>query len=83
MERSRKSRLVGKIVPYSSKFIPASELADQLGMDKSLLLKYVKAQGIEWSKMRTEESRGQLCCVLSPEQAKQLVHLRREQGYKV
>lgn len=54
-----------------------SSLAEELDLDKSSLRKFVKAQGIEFARIRTPESRGQLTLALTPEDAENIRELRQ------
>lgn len=58
-----------------------SDLADELGLDKSNLRRYIKNQGIKMIRVRTRHTRGQLTLALTKENAKAVREARRAQGY--
>jgi len=57
------------------------DLADELGLDKSNMRRYVLKQGFQPIKVRTPESRGQKTLALSNEDAEAIRALREEQGF--
>jgi len=62
-----------------SDYILLSALADELGMWKSNLRKYILSNGISFQKIRTPETRNQLALALTENDAN-LVRQLREQG---
>lgn len=58
-----------------------SDLATELGMDKSNLRRYIIDHGIGMAKVRTQNSRGQLTLALSIEGAEAVRAFRQTDGY--
>lgn len=58
-----------------------SDLATELGMDKSNLRRYIIDHGIGMAKVRTQSSRGQLTLALSIEGAEAVRAFRQTDGY--
>lgn len=67
----------------TEEYMPLSSLANELGMDRSNLLKYVKKHGIETHKRRTLESRGQRTLAVTHSQAEQIRQMRQQEGFGV
>ena len=65
----------------SSDVILLKTLADELGLDRSNMRRYVIKNGVEFLRVRTLDSRGQLTLALTPEDAETIRELRRTQGY--
>jgi len=60
-----------------------SDLAVELGLDRSNMRKYALKHGFEFRQVRTTTSRGQLVLALSPEDAEAVRELRQAQGFGV
>lgn len=57
------------------------DLAQELGLDKSNVRRYVLKQGVEFLKVRTSETRGQQTLALSEEDANFIRERRRAEGF--
>lgn len=62
-------------------FVTLAALADEIGMDRSHLRKYVIKNDFELFKVRTPESLGQKTLALSPEDADTIKEMRLKEGY--
>ena len=62
-------------------YITLTDLAQELGIDKSNFLKYVKQHDFKMVKVRTQKSRGQLAWAFSPETADAVREHRKNLGY--
>ncbi len=62
-------------------FITIKDLANEIGIDRSNLRKYVLALGIEPLNVRTPESRGQITLAFTPEDAQFIREKRKDQGF--
>ena len=67
----------------TEEYMTLSSLANELGMDRSNLIKYVKKHGIETHKRRTADSRGQPTLAVTYIQAEQIRQMRRQEGFGV
>ena len=61
--------------------ITLKELADELGLDRSNLRKYVNKLGLEFHRLRTPESRGQLTLSVTNDEAEYIRKCRSEAGF--
>jgi len=64
-------------------FVTVKKLADELGMDRSNIRKYVLSKGFAFLKVRTPESRNQLVLALSASDAELIRQARESEGYGV
>lgn len=64
-----------------ARYVTLKTLAEQLGMDRSHLRKYVLDRGFEPVKIRTADSGHQLTLALSEEDAQRVLQLRQQQGF--
>jgi hypothetical protein len=64
-----------------SDYVSLKELADELGLDRSNMRKYVLKHGFMPTNVRTADSRSQLTLALSAEDAEAVRQLRTSQGY--
>lgn len=62
-------------------YVSVKELAKEWGIDSSNARKYIMAQGFSFLKRRLPESHGQLCNVLTKEDAEMARELREGQGF--
>lgn len=62
-------------------YVSISELAAMLGLDRSNTRKYAIKNGFNFSRIRTESTKGQLTLALPPADAAALLDMRRKQGY--
>ena len=67
----------------TEEYMTLSSLANELGLDRSNLIKYVKKHGIETHKRRTADSRGQLTLAVTHSQADQVRQMRQQEGFGV
>lgn len=61
--------------------VTVKELAQELKLDRSNMRKYILAQGFDFIKTRTPESRGQLTLALTLADAEAIRELRENQGF--
>lgn len=64
-----------------SEYILLTELAQEFGLDKSFIRRYVLKNGFTPVKIRTPHSRGQLSLALPKEDAENIRELRQSQGF--
>jgi hypothetical protein len=64
-----------------AEYVTLRELAEQLGMDRSHLRKYILKHGFEPVRIRTKASLHQLTLALSEAEAERVRQLRRSQGF--
>jgi hypothetical protein len=64
-----------------SDYVTLKELADELGLDRSALRKYVLKNGISPVSVRTDNTRGQATLALTLVDADTVRELRRSQGF--
>ena len=62
-------------------FVTLKELAQEFGLDRSNVRKYVLSAGFEPVRVRTPESRGQLTLALTVEDAETVRDLRDKEGF--
>ncbi len=62
-------------------YVTLKNLAQELGLDRSNMRKYVLSKGIAPVKIRTPESRGQLTLALTQEEAETIRELRETEGF--
>jgi len=62
-------------------YISLKQLAQEFGLDRSNLRKYILARGFSFSKMRMPDSGNQLINVLTEEDAEQIRMLREQEGF--
>ncbi len=67
----------------TDEYMTLRSLANELGMDHSNLLKYVKKHDIETHKRRTADSKGQPTTAVTHIQAEQIRQMRRQEGFGV
>lgn len=65
----------------SSDYVSLKSLADELGLDRSNMRKYVKKSGLEPHKRRTPDSANQLTLAITPDEADFIRNRRRSEGY--
>ena len=61
--------------------IPLRTLAEELGMDRSHLRRYVKRLGIEPGRTRTKDSRNQITLAITPSEANYVRNERHRAGF--
>lgn len=66
-----------------SDYVTIQELANEVGLDRSSLRRYIKKQGFNPVKVRTPETRGQLTLAFTPEEAETIVEMRQSEGFLV
>jgi len=64
-----------------SNYITLAQLATELGMDRSNLGKYIRANGFSFTKIRTKESNNQLTLALTEGDAESIRQLRTSLGF--
>jgi len=62
-------------------FVTLKDLAQELGLDRSNLRKYVLSHGFEFAQVRTPESRGQMTLALTTEDAETIREMRAREGF--
>jgi len=65
----------------NTNYVSMKELANEIGLDRSNMRKYVLQQGFSWLKVRTKDSGGQLVNALTREDADAIIELRKSQGF--
>ena len=61
--------------------ITLTEVAEAINLDRSNARKYILKRGFSFSRIRTNESRGQLTLALTQEDAEAVKELRRSEGF--
>jgi hypothetical protein len=65
----------------SEEFVSLKQLAEELGLDRSNIRKYVIKRGFHPHSRRTAESKGQPTLALTAEEAEHVRAMRREEGF--
>lgn len=66
------------------KYVLVSDIAEQFGIDRSSLFRWLKGNGFgdRMFDVRTEASRGSAAKAVTPEAAKEIVEERRRRGWE-
>jgi hypothetical protein len=70
-----------EVSAMSDQYVLLSTLAQELGLDKSSMRKYIIKHGFGFAQLRTAESRGQLVLALTLQDAEAIRELRQHQGF--
>ena len=62
-------------------YVTIKELANEIGLDRSNMRKYLVRHGFEMSMVRTPESRSQMTLAVTLEEAETIKELRHSQGF--
>ncbi len=65
----------------TTNYVSLKSLAEELGLDRSNMRKYVLKAGLEPHKRRTPDSANQLTLAITPDEAQFIRAKRREEGY--
>jgi len=62
-------------------YIPIAKIAQEIGLDRSNIRKYILSKGLTFHKIRTPESKGQQTLSLTEDDFNLLLRLRKEEGF--
>ncbi|MDH0745767.1 hypothetical protein N5D61_05360 [Pseudomonas sp. GD03842] len=80
-EPAQQAAVVGQASTTKPKLTTIKELAEVIKMDRSAARRYVLRLGIEPKRARTASSGFQTALVFTPEQVRQIVEARTNDGY--